>query len=654
MSTFFPDGSLSNQVDRVGVPAGSISTNAPTVSMEITTDRKRGRLSPLSQAQQNAVRARFPQLEEQLLKYKLHLGKPGASGSRARDPERLVAWINNTVKEIKATPAFVNVDDTSRHIDTMIKEMFKNYRNNTFIKRNKAAMVQEVIANKTETPTASAMEASKAAEALVTFKTPAAAKDIFREKHLEEIRQESTRLRAEAAQEREALGVAAENPRRNDNGGAYFQKALSNLWQKADQEHYQKMVNNDRFANQGKFNAAMKTALTTICQSGALGPTEMVLLSGFRNKENEVQLSILNAHHIDPADGIPPPAFLQVDEQKGNLETLVTWWREYCKLHIPRNIIEAERPSIPDNPYIMYNHGIPVLAKFELATFSPLDLAKLMKEFLSKLWEFTWPKDQVRPSIPLLEIQAHPDDFYDTGKYTFPVPLGVIESTEVTDIWALATYLLQICACSCSAPFTFRSKEDIERRTASRSREEELTQYTGQEIVTTDIEVLSAGANPPSNPDTWELRSDLASFITSADNSNVNVLQNGLNPKSPSNPMSWGVSCDLPPPLPDANVSSERLPSSWEAHSDFSSIIPDANTPSDPNAWDTHFDIHSLASKANPSSNHLSMVWDNQSHFPAAARQQPGKAISSFLSLCGLHSLSSPPSPCRVGRFRSL
>ncbi|KAJ3765435.1 hypothetical protein FB446DRAFT_795057 [Lentinula raphanica] len=96
MSTFFPDGSLSNQVDRVGVPAGSISTNAPTVSMEITTDRKRGRLSPLSQAQQNAVRARFPQFEEQLLKYKLHLGKPGASGSRARDPERLVAWINNT------------------------------------------------------------------------------------------------------------------------------------------------------------------------------------------------------------------------------------------------------------------------------------------------------------------------------------------------------------------------------------------------------------------------------------------------------------------------------------------------------------------------------------------------------------------------------
>ncbi|KAJ3738116.1 hypothetical protein EV360DRAFT_77121, partial [Lentinula raphanica] len=351
MSTFFPDGSLSNQVDQVGVPTGSISTNGPTVSMENTTDRKRGRGSLLSQAQQNAVRARFPDLEEQLLKHKLHLGKPAANGSRARDPERLATWINTTVEEIMATPAFVHLNDTTTKIDRTIKEMFKNYRNNTFIKRNKAAMVQEAIANKTETPT-------------------------------------SSRLRAEAAQDREALGVAAEDfdPRRDDNGGAYFQKALSNLWQKADQEHYQKMVNNDRFANQGKFNAAMKTALTTICQSGALGPVEMVLLSGFRNKENEVQFSILNAHHIDPADGIPPPAFLQGDEQKGNLETLVTWWREYCKLYIPQNIIEAERPSIPDNPYIMYNHGIPVLAEFELATFSPLDLAKLMKEFLSKLW----------------------------------------------------------------------------------------------------------------------------------------------------------------------------------------------------------------------------------------------------------------------------
>ncbi|KAJ3817830.1 hypothetical protein F5880DRAFT_1511457 [Lentinula raphanica] len=292
----FPDRSLSNQVDQGGGPAGSMSTNAQTLSntsileADSTIDRKPGRISSFSQAQQNEIRARFPQLEEQLLKHKLHLGKPAAHGSRARDPEPLATWINDTVKEIKALPAFGLVNDTTNHVDRIIKEMFKNYRNNTFIKRNKAAMVQEAIANKTETPTMSAMEASKAADALISFKTPAPAKEIFRKKHLEEIREESFRLRAEAAQNREALGVAAEEVdlRRNDNGGAYFQKALSDLWQKADQEHYQKMVNNDRFTNQQKFNAAMKTALSTICQSGALGPVEMVLLSGSRNKENQV------------------------------------------------------------------------------------------------------------------------------------------------------------------------------------------------------------------------------------------------------------------------------------------------------------------------------------------------------------------------------
>ncbi|KAJ3771270.1 hypothetical protein FB446DRAFT_804558 [Lentinula raphanica] len=613
MSMLFPDGSLSNQPDLVGVPAGSISTNAPTVSMENTTDRKRGRLSPLSQAQVNAVRARFPDFEEQILKHKLHLGKPAAHGTRARDPERLAAWINTTVQEIMESPAFDIINDTATQVRRTIKEMFKNYCNNTFIKRNKAAMVQEAIANKTDTPTVSTMEASKAADALISFKTPAAAKEIFREQHLEEIRQESVRLRAEAAEARKAAGVGPEDfdPRRDDNGGAFFQKALSDLWQKADQEHYKKMVNNDRFVNQQKFNAAMKTALATICQSGALGPMEIVLLSGFRNKEDQVEFSILNAHHIDPADGMPPPPFLQGDKEKNNMEMLVEWWRDYCQLHIPSNI--TERPTIPENPYIMYNNGIPVLAEIDLTKCTPFDLASLMKEFLIKLWEFSWPKDQVRASIPLLEMQSHPDDFYDTRKYTFPVPLSVIESTQVPDLWALATYLLQICARSCSTPFTFRSKEDIEMRTASRSREEELVQTTGQEIVMTDIEAPTA--NSPSNPNTWELRPDLGSLIANADNSNTNNVVS--NPNLPSHPTAWGLGCDFPPSVPEANVSSEHPPLSWVVHSDFPSNIPNADVSSDPNAWNTPFDFHSLGSDGNSPSNRLSTVWDDQSDFLA-------------------------------------
>ncbi|KAJ3816465.1 hypothetical protein F5880DRAFT_1512641, partial [Lentinula raphanica] len=442
---------------------------------------KRGRVSPLSQAQQDLVRAEFPKWEELLLKHKLHLGKSG------RDPEVITIWINSTLKKIKASPAFGAVNDTTIQVDRVIKDMFKNYRNNTFVKKNKAALVQEAISNITETPTVSAMEASKAADALVSFKTPASAKDIFREHHVDEIRLESFRMRAEAAQNREASGMAAEDfdQRRDDNGGAYFQKALTELWQKADQEYYKKMVNSDKFDNQKKFCAAMKTALSTICQSGALGPTEVVQLSGFRNEQNQVEFSILNAHHVSPENGLPPPPFLQGENEKDDMIKLVEWWKMYCERNIPFHIVEQKIPLTPGNPYITLSNGIPVLAEIDLANCSPIDLVKILKEFLSKLWEYTWPKDQERASIPLLEIQAHPDDFYDTGKYMFPVPLTAVatEPLEFNTIWALATYLLQICACSCSTPFTFRTKDDIRRRTDIRSQQEEVDRTTGQEIV---------------------------------------------------------------------------------------------------------------------------------------------------------------------------
>ncbi|KAJ3753013.1 hypothetical protein EV360DRAFT_74865, partial [Lentinula raphanica] len=96
---------------------------------------------------------------------------------------------------------------------------------------------------------------------------------------------------------------------------------------------------------------------------------------------------------------------------------------------------------------------------------------------------WSWPQDQERPSIPLLEIFTHPEDYYDTKQYTFPVALAEIETLHPRDLWTLAEFLFSISGVSCLNPFVFRKKSDIEQRISSRRRYEELVQSTGEEIV---------------------------------------------------------------------------------------------------------------------------------------------------------------------------
>ncbi|KAJ3717394.1 hypothetical protein C8R42DRAFT_179081 [Lentinula raphanica] len=182
------------------------------------------------------------------------------------------------------------------------------------------------------------MDALKAAETLVSFKHSTTAKDIFRMQNLQKINEEALRMRASAAQACEEAGIDPDDvdKRRSDNGGGFFQRALSELWKNADQDSYAKMVHEpDIFENQKKFPAAMKTSLEAICQSGALGSMEVFMLFGFRNKRNKVQFGRLNAHHTSPENGHPPPHFLLSQENDTRAASLIDWWSTYCELHVP-------------------------------------------------------------------------------------------------------------------------------------------------------------------------------------------------------------------------------------------------------------------------------------------------------------------------------
>ncbi|KAJ3730166.1 hypothetical protein C8R42DRAFT_636965 [Lentinula raphanica] len=95
-------------------------------------------------------------------------------------------------------------------------------------------------------------------------------------------------------------------------------------------------------------------------------------------------------------------------------------------------------------------------------------------------------RDKEQPSIPLLEIIEHPEDFYDTEKFRFPVAFAEIETLHPGDLYNLAEYLLSKSTVSCRDPFVFWNKQDIRERLASRRRLKALELSTGEEIVSCD------------------------------------------------------------------------------------------------------------------------------------------------------------------------
>ncbi|KAJ3765740.1 hypothetical protein FB446DRAFT_709215 [Lentinula raphanica] len=540
--------------------------------------KKRGRESPLTAQQQKVVRRKFPEWEKLLFDLKLHLGKYDKDGPRARDPDEITEWVDRAVEEIKTSPLFGTVNDTSSKTDRIIKDMFRNYRNNTYVKKNQHQAVQEAIAALRTNKTVKTMDASKAADVLLSFKIPAPAKDLFRQQNHDQILEESVRMRAAAAQTREEAGVDREDvdKRKDDNGGGFYQRALTKMWRNADQDTYNKMASEvDIFKNQQKFPAAMKTALKAVSEGGALGPTEIFMLYGFRSKNGQVKFG-------RPDNGHPPPHFLKGDDK--HEPELLQWWSHYCETNLPKLGIVKKAQSSDVSPYIKYKDGIPVFVGLNLMECLPSTVGKVLKAFLNELWDsltpdYSCPRDQEYPSIPLLEIYANPEDFYDTNKYNFPIRLTEVETLKVADLCGLAEYLSQICAPSCPEPFTFQQKSEIKRRRALRSHEDELDCMTGQEIIDVGVRagLVSEGSHVQSEP--LPMHSSTSFPLSAA----VNVPPDVPNVSPlPSQAVSTSLPAvsNAPPVIPNSPVSNvSSLPSASSAIPITSSRLPVAQSP---------------------------------------------------------------------------
>ncbi|KAE9383145.1 hypothetical protein BT96DRAFT_951598 [Gymnopus androsaceus JB14] len=184
--------------------------------------------------------------------------------------------------------------------------------------------------------------------------------------------------------------------KRKENAGAEYQKVLMEMWEKTDQDDYNERAKGiDVNDNQKQFKEVIYSALCALCQNGQLGPCEMMILTGFRDKDNNLVAYKLQAHHNndDHADAFP----VDQDEEMA----LGNAWKDWCETRIPKPIMPAEELHTLRNA-----NGIPVLGVVDLEQIAPAALTKVLSDFLHALWNHSWPQERIESAKREAEAEA--------------------------------------------------------------------------------------------------------------------------------------------------------------------------------------------------------------------------------------------------------
>jgi len=113
----------------------------------------------------------------------------------------------------------------------------------------------------------------------------------------------------------------------------------------------------------------------------------------------------------------------------------------------------------------------------------------LSSSMCSLLWlsniGYTWPSDKDMAAIPWADISHHPSDYYNTDCFAVPFNLRAPDHLKLSHLWSLTEYLLSM---EDDAPFVFRDKVDIKKRTGVHQAEAEAE----QEVCDEDFEDTSS------------------------------------------------------------------------------------------------------------------------------------------------------------------
>lgn len=155
--------------------------------------------------------------------------------------------------------------------------------------------------------------------------------------------------------------------------------------------------------------------LRALCQSGQLGPSEMVLMSGYRNKANDLvvnkqvflkrcimKILILYRHRIHGhhTDTLNDPFPVNDKDEEGLLKS----WSDWCETRIPSERVnywadvvliptfleqDIEKPAEDGNIH-RNAAGIPIITRVDLEQLAPAAVLELLKQFVSSLWCKLW------------------------------------------------------------------------------------------------------------------------------------------------------------------------------------------------------------------------------------------------------------------------
>ncbi|KAJ3833073.1 hypothetical protein F5878DRAFT_646252 [Lentinula raphanica] len=451
--------------------------------------KKRGPKSALSEDQIKVIQSHFPAMEKLLVKHSLHAGKE----DKVADPDAVVTWFDDTITKILNSKAFETLDKskkTSAQWRVVVRDVFKNYRNNTFIPKNQKTLALRYLNSKNK-DTRNPDEFAKAADALVSFRVPAAPKKLFERANKEAIMALMNKKIAESNAKTPGVDCGEDamtestNTTRNPNPAALYQNALTELWAKADKQDYIDEASSvDIFKNQAMFQESMYNSLCALAEGGAIGPTEMLLWVGFRDEDNVMQCLRLHAHHrFDPDNMIKP--FIEGDDAM----KIENAWEAFCEETIPHHRKEpaCSEDATGDgasNVEVLRNAtGVPVLPEIDFDNTTRIQLSETLITFRKALWDFSYPADNLMPSVPVARISANPEDYIDIETFAQAAQLATVESLDLISLFSLAKYLGGVSNATHPTPFTFRSKDDIRQRVHDRSATEERERQTGDEIV---------------------------------------------------------------------------------------------------------------------------------------------------------------------------
>ncbi|KAK1231265.1 hypothetical protein PQX77_005630 [Marasmius sp. AFHP31] len=464
----------------------------------------KGKPSPFNDDQLRVFDSYDTPMEDILRQHNLLLGKAARGTS---DPGPVRRWFDDTRAAILDHPEFKDKLDyterTASQWSHTVKERLKNMRYNKIVKRHSKAVVAQVNSNTLNAnilnPQSNAPSLSPKVEndlnivrELGRIHTIKTGKEIFEQEM-------SDKIKSLAREKR--LKDATQNP------GAAYQTALTELWNAADQDHFESRVvregAGDIFENQRTFKEFFYGALTAICESAYFGPCELVLYAGFRDQDNIARTIRIDASS-DPQSDVQ---FLQQDDKLKDM--VYDAWTSFVAERLPIHAVEENTAATQGVQIPCNTAGVPVFPDVDENDISFTKFKDLYGRWLRSLWDYTWPKDQNMPAVPTADLLAHPHVFYDTAKYSFPAPLGSPDLLKRNTMFDFLVYLKSISNIENDDPFIFRSKEAIALGlTATQTRVED-ERHAGDEVTvkpsddnwesTNTRDGKDGSANPDSN-----------------------------------------------------------------------------------------------------------------------------------------------------------